>query len=524
MNKNDIYNVFYLCRNLSVALLEAEAAHVKGSPPDSLLASSEVLALREEVSQLETQLQSEKEKAAILQCQIAGSNEIKAKETSGDSCVACALCQKLFTEQKYLEKHIKLKHSKMKERKRSHPLDVNIETASRGRIHCSICAEEYDNMTDYTHHLNLHLQGSQQPQNNITTCSGKVGPCDSTDSSLKPTGKSSCTTTNHSSRLNIWKLFCCTLCFKSYKLKSDLIDHMYSKHGITFKGGENISAAFTAKGKQQSFVDSNAKAKSPKLIKFCVFGGIRKEKKVLEVHKCNVCDKLFYYKTMLKKHVQQHVRNAPFNVIQPIPTNTTALRPNTQSARAAQSPSQLSQPGVEQESFQTVVKQEDNNEIKAYPYKCHHCLKAFDEKYKLAQHNLVHDIIAGKKRDNVYREFNCPGCAQPFVYIGHMNRHAKKCPAAIEGGYHTEIEGTVKRKRYKRKGSSQKLSSHMKGICCDKKPQGRCLMCLHWFNGEILEKHLCICEAKRACLNRIEMEKSMAQNSTQLKLEFDDLV
>ncbi len=40
-------------------------------------------------------------------------------------------------------------------------------------IQCSVCEEKYDNITEYTHHLNMHLQDSDQLTENIEECREK---------------------------------------------------------------------------------------------------------------------------------------------------------------------------------------------------------------------------------------------------------------------------------------------------------------------------------------------------------------
>ncbi len=48
------------------------------------------------------------------------------------------------------------------------------------KIQCSVCEEKYDNMTEYTHHLSMHLEDSALPQDDITTCPMQPDKCPKT--------------------------------------------------------------------------------------------------------------------------------------------------------------------------------------------------------------------------------------------------------------------------------------------------------------------------------------------------------
>ncbi len=127
---------------------------------------------------------------------------------SEDMYVTCTLCHKLFKEQKYLEKHMKLKHQDVKEEtikgviegddndhKETFDFSINdtlIEVndndnketikdiikvdnydhkEASNNIQCSVCGKYYDNMTDYTHHLKTHLNDQDKVRNiNIFKC------------------------------------------------------------------------------------------------------------------------------------------------------------------------------------------------------------------------------------------------------------------------------------------------------------------------------------------------------------------
>ncbi len=92
-----------------------------------------------------------------------------------------------------------------------------------------------------------------------------------------------------------------------------------------------------------------------------------------------------------------------------------------------------------------------------------------------------------------------------------MDKHFLKCPYATIRGYHVvfksslkKFKGKFKKKRgFKKKRLPQKSKSQINGIGPEKEPLSRCLLCLHRFHRDELEKHLWKCQAKMPCLNKI---------------------
>ncbi len=63
----------------------------------------------------------------------------------------------------------------------------------------------------------------------------------------------------------------------------------------------------------------------------------------------------------------------------------------------------------------------------------------------------------------------------------------------------------------------QKLQQKSKLL--GKRTFSKCLMCLHWFCGAELEKHLWKCKVKRPCLDRINVLEIKIEDGEELKKE-----
>ena len=96
---------------------------------------------------------------------------------SDKKSTACPLCHKVFIAHRYLQIHIKVNHPNLRRHKISDDLigiktvHESVETISMEKIQCPVCAKQYDNMTDYTHHLTVHLQTHDKPEVLKVKCS-----------------------------------------------------------------------------------------------------------------------------------------------------------------------------------------------------------------------------------------------------------------------------------------------------------------------------------------------------------------
>ena len=102
-----------------------------------------------------------------------------------------------------------------------------------------------------------------------------------------------------------------------------------------------------------------------------------------------------------------------------------------------------------------------------------------------------------------------------------MKRHVLNCKVGGTLDFHPEMKKILKSKQDdKTKQQQQTCNNNISRS--RKKRYAKCLMCLHWFCGAELEKHLWICKAKRACLNRIHVIEIKTEVQDGIKTEVQD--
>ena len=78
----------------------------------------------------------------------------------------CTMCLQLFNEQSDLDSHVESNHPVDKTEKLTIKEDFTSAECT-DKIQCSVCQEKYEDITEYTHHLNTHLQVPDQLTDNI---------------------------------------------------------------------------------------------------------------------------------------------------------------------------------------------------------------------------------------------------------------------------------------------------------------------------------------------------------------------
>ena len=201
---------------------------------------------------------------------------------------------------------------------------------SINKIQCSVCEEKYDNITEYTHHLNMHSQGSdnQSVTNNdrapvkgfnvlkgmLASPSLSCAMCDRTFGSESTLNKhidivhrkwthrcplcyhyyaSESVLANHISSVHHkLKPYSCTWCDKSFVYKRDLTAHVNSVHHEI----------------DNDLVHNNQKHRCPLCYQYYISESVLKKHISVVHHKlksfsCTLCDKSFAYKSTLRAHV-----------------------------------------------------------------------------------------------------------------------------------------------------------------------------------------------------------------------------
>ncbi len=181
--------------------------------------------------------------------------------------------------------------------------NVNCDQGSNIKIQCSVCEAQYDNITEYTHHLNMHLQEPDK-------CKDKI--CDISEQwkydhdiqipqvvnnveyhgSLTKGDKEYLGGRNASHEP---KLFSCNLCNKSFGIKYYLNQHVKQVHEKL----KPFSCTLCKKSfAQRGVLTRHVNAVHNKLKPFS----------------CTLCDKSFNQKRDLIKHIDEvHYKLRPFS-------------------------------------------------------------------------------------------------------------------------------------------------------------------------------------------------------------------
>ena len=245
--------------------------------------------------------------------------QIVSKSETNCNYVTCALCKKLFSERKYLVKHFKLKHQVREEGEKSlgtngksgnksDTRNINtIDGESRGRIdmgnnnpnsiNCSICGQSFKKITEYTHHLKVHLEPDKEIK--------EESSCEQQKTPSMPTP------------------FLCGLCSESFCRKLDLISHIDTDHlKVKSSTCTLCDKSFAEKRYLNMHINVIHKFGQNFLCTFCskLFPLESSLKKHIVVHRnlkpfsCTLCDKSFRCKTDLSRHVDVvHYGLKPFS-------------------------------------------------------------------------------------------------------------------------------------------------------------------------------------------------------------------
>ncbi len=442
-----------------------------------------------------------------------------------DDYKTCAVCLQIFKEQTELEAHIELIHPNIKEEKivlcdgdidhyketdkdctmtaspelytdqnhlDSHHLefdhpdvkDANIIETSRGsdsshdhenkdKIQCSICAEKYDNMTEYTHHLNMHSQDPSQPIVNKNKCREQPYkcPCDPAtfDESRLMKEELECSkykSLGYGLHINDNDVEACSICSMQFSHKAELKRHIDAIHydpGHIKKGNCDTDTEFADKKTQVTIkTEATEHTLRPFPCTLCnksfAWKGDR-NKHVDAVHRklkpfsCTFCDKSFTKKGNLNKHVDA--------VHHKIKQFTCSLCDTSFAEK------------------KTLTRHIDVVHCKLKPFSCTLCDKSFTQKGMLTRHvDVVHHKLKSFP-------FSCTLCDKSFTQKRDLNRHVQTVHQKLK-----PFSCSLCSKSFAEK---QTLTTHVNAIhhklklfsctLCDKSFTQKGTLARHWFFG-----------------------------------------
>lgn len=236
-------------------------------------------------------------------------------EECGETCLKteiCKICDKPFTDAKFLEKHLSSVHL----------------VQSKHRFQCALCSKTYTKNHDLTRHLrnkhDLNLGNSKTNKSSdvmkfcFKTSSGKkLFYCDFCP---KVFNKGS-NLLRHRTMHSDFKAFCCSLCGKNFRLNASLTRHIKEVHQEV----RSFKCPICQKEfKNKYSLDEHSNIHSdnrPYVCKVCG-KGFRQNASLFihnqyhaknELFQCNICQKTFNTKHNVKRHILCHSQQKEFS-------------------------------------------------------------------------------------------------------------------------------------------------------------------------------------------------------------------
>ncbi len=343
------------------------------------------------------------------------------------SYVSCGICNKLFTSQQFLENHLAFKHKeKPKITGESSESKVNNGPMNINTIECRICGDEFDNIMEYTKHIEIHLYADEsesqlndgheiktEPRGEriqeevyikMNRCHDNSKPYTYTCTLCDKAFAYKCFLTRHAYAVHkIPKTFSCILCHKSFRENRFLRLHVDKFH----KNIQNIKLfpctfcgrLFTENGNLKTHVDTIHRKMKPFSCTLCHKSFARNEaliKHVNAVHRklkpfsCTFCEKSFTSKQVLAMHIDSvHHKLKLFSCT--MCNKSYGDKRNLISHMYAVH--------------------------KSHKFLCNFCNKSFPWKCKLDKHiDAVHHKL---------KHFSCTLCEKSFGHQSNLIRHIK---------------------------------------------------------------------------------------------------
>ena len=288
------------------------------------------------------------------------------------------------------------------------------------KIQCSVCEETYENITEYTHHLNTHLEESNnQSMGTIEITTKKFNYEDQFPN--QPEGLDS----TH----NKMKPFSCTFCDKQYARKSSLTIHLNVVHrkpkpfpctlcDESFLCKEDMSRHISVDHHKIKFFSCTSCDRSFRH-KWALTRHIKTVHRKRDQFTCTLCDKSFAMERRLAEHIQV-VHHISCTLCQ----KTFAVKRDLTAHLKADHQLMFLSCAMPDKSFTSTKHLKvhgDAIQLKLKPFRCTLCDKSFRRKCNRTRHmNAVHYKL---------NHVSCALCNKSFSNTGDLARHN----AAIHG-------------------------------------------------------------------------------------------
>ncbi len=436
-------------------------------------------------------------------------------------------------------------------------------------IKCKICGVKCENLSEYFGHLKVHSTDSIRSYHEsalISVEDRSIIPFEKPCPSIFRFKCSVCKETfatrgglrKHTKEVE--HIFVCQHCPETFQTKSAFIKHI---HTHPFKSVVN-DKTFSISSKLENYMTTHGEN--------CLFSCSYCDKKFqlkqeLKQHalihmdagkfKCSICGKTFGHSGHLKDHIATHSDERPFSCLQC--EKSFKLKRQLNSHMIIHTDPDRFRCTVCGRSFDCSSHLKDHmvSHSQEYPFSCQYCAKKFKLKRQLAAHTIIHTdpdrfrcsvcdkifclsylLKAHMATHSDYRAFSCPKCKKSLKTKSYLVAHMKICKGIKRAGHHDgEIIKRLKREEIRKapfnksknqskgvrlgKATSNKFQSCNEGNIFSHNSLSQCLMCLSWFKGFELKKHMYRCQVKRPCLNRIVEVKIEVKGEIQTEVDQD---
>ncbi len=350
--------------------------------------------------------------------------------------------------------------------------DIQWMHGSRNQIECSVCEKKYDNFTEYTHHLNMHLEKSGEgtisvdlPSSQIQSHQDSIGVIKKKSSQQDQSGQIDSNIhgnnkTNQNPKLHVQvnlqtskkleplpstsyvKLVAsqpdltrhnnlehglfisCTLCDKSFAFRENLNVHIAAEHGGKPFSCTLCDESFGQKVALNRHVETTHRGKmQPYLCTLCAVSFARKDE--INLHNntahpkpfpCTLCDKSYSLKADLNRHTNAvHHKLKPFSctLCDKIFTYSYNLNRHIKSThhKLKNVSSKLSDKSFAEKCRPSSdIKTVHNNNVKSFS--CTLCDKSFMFEENLIRHKQIHGQREVPKTSPAMKQLDTNNCSR----------------------------------------------------------------------------------------------------------------
>ena len=322
------------------------------------------------------------------------------------------------------------------------------------------------------------------------------------------------------------KPFSCSICSKSFARKTHLDGHVNTVHGNV----KRLSNPYTCVVCQKSLACDRNMARHMRIH--------RKERP----YSCPQaqCEKHFYTKDSMEKHVRtvhQKLREFPCNICDKSFSDNYKLNRHVNVVHMGLKDygTPLNKNPNQTKSFPCTFcdklfvtngqrkRHVDAVHHKLKPFSCTLCDKSFATKAHLERHTSFHSQEKPFHCNLCQKHFYTKDCVRKHINRVHKRNETtpcKHCGKLFDSKWecdrhvidaHGNSTMSNESELYTVPETADQQGDNHNGVKVKRKPSGKCLTCLNWFDPSELENHMWSCQVKVPCMNRL-VEKETELN------------